>query len=268
MALIDLYRRYMYGQSPSGTSDVMMNEGTRGLLGTGGQMGGGLLNTFEQPDTQGLYDIATNPLVGIGASLFQRGQMGQTPGMAAGGSILEGLKFSETASKLEDAQKKRKLIEQYADQIPEKDKNAFLIDPAGYLKRKQTQTTTAAQKNFAAYKKIMETGTEEEKKLAKDIFVKGGRELKSEQEFLLGVANTLSKDVTLNADDIQKKLPEYSKIYNKIVGDVDSNVIQEDQLSPPKKFKGSVEQWNQLKKSNPDFPDKQLVDYFNKKYGG
>ena len=142
MALIDLYRRYMYGQAPQDmgfAGGERRTEGTRGLLGTGGQMGGGLLNTFEQPDTQGLYDIASNPFVGIGASLFQRGQMGQTPGMAAGGSIMQGLKFSETAARLGQAQKKRRLIKEYADQVPAEDKEIFEINPEIYIQTKLKQ---------------------------------------------------------------------------------------------------------------------------------
>ena len=117
MALIDLYRRYMYGQAPSGTSDGMTTEGTKGLIGFSGEMGGGLLNTFEQPDTQGLYTMASNPFVGIGASLFSKGQRGQTAGMAIGDSVMEGMKFSETAARLGKAQKKRKLIAEYADTV-------------------------------------------------------------------------------------------------------------------------------------------------------
>ena len=31
-------------------------QGTKGLIGFGGEMGGGLLNTFEQPDTHSLFN--------------------------------------------------------------------------------------------------------------------------------------------------------------------------------------------------------------------
>lgn len=146
MALIDIYRRYMYGQAPQDmgfAGGQRRTEGTRGLLGTGGQMGGGLLNTFEQPDTQGLYDIASNPFVGIGASLFSAGQRGQTPGMAAGDSIMQGLKFSETAARLGQAQKKRKLIAEYADKVPAEDKEIFEINPEIYI---QTKLKTKLEK--------------------------------------------------------------------------------------------------------------------------
>ena len=157
MALIDLYRRYMYGQSPSGTSDVMTDQGTRGLIGQGGEMGGGLLNTFEQPDTQNLYDIASNPFVGIGASLFSRGQRGQTPGMAAGDSVMQGMKFSETASRLGKAQKKRKLIAEYADKVPAEDKEIFEIAPELYIQTKlktKLEKPTLSREVLAVYNKM------------------------------------------------------------------------------------------------------------------
>ena len=102
MALIDLYRRYMYGQAPSGTSDVMMTEGTRGLLGTGGQMGGGLLNTFEKPDTTNAFDALSNPFVTAGAFLYGAGERGQTPGSAIMPSALQGVNLAETFRKTQD----------------------------------------------------------------------------------------------------------------------------------------------------------------------
>ena len=102
MALIDLYRRYMFGQAPSGTSDVMMTEGTRGLLGTGGQMGGGLLNTFEKPDTTNAFDALSNPFVTAGAFLYGAGERGQTPGSAIMPSALQGVNLAETFRKTQD----------------------------------------------------------------------------------------------------------------------------------------------------------------------
>jgi len=35
----------------------------------------------------------------------------------------------------------------------------------------------------------------------------------------------------------------------------------------PENFKGTAEQWDALKKSNPNFDDKSLVDFFNTRYG-
>jgi len=157
MALIDIYRKYMYGQAPSGTSDGMTTEGTKGLIGFGGEMGGGLLNTFEQPDTQGLYNMASNPFVGIGASLFSKGQRGQTAGMAIGDSVMEGMKFSETAARLGKAQKKRKLIAEYADKVPAEDKEIFEIAPELYIQtklKKQLEKPTLSKEVLAVYNKM------------------------------------------------------------------------------------------------------------------
>ena len=160
MALIDIYRRYMYGQAPQDmgfAGGERRTEGTKGLIGFGGEMGGGLLNTFEQPDTQGLYDIASNPFVGIGASLFSAGQRGQTPGMAAGDSIMQGLKFSETAARLGQAQKKRRLIKEYADQVPAEDKEIFEIAPELYIQTKlktKLEKPTLSREVLAVYNKM------------------------------------------------------------------------------------------------------------------
>tara|TARA_R100001163_G_C5064196_1_gene201707 strand:- start:841 stop:1596 length:756 start_codon:yes stop_codon:yes gene_type:complete len=151
MALIDLYRRYMYGTPASVDTGSEVIEGTKGLIGFGGERGGGLLNTFEQPDTQGLYTMASNPFVGIGASLFTRGQRGQTPGMAIGDSVMQGMKFSETAARLGDAKKKRELIEKYKDQIPEEDKDLFLINPSGYIAAMLKKRSESGSLSKAAY---------------------------------------------------------------------------------------------------------------------
>ena len=154
MALIDLYRRYMYGTTGSVDTGSEATQGTKGLIGFGGEMGGGLLNTFEQPDTNNLYSMASNPFVGIGASLFSKGQRGQTAGMAIGDSVMQGMKFSETAARLGDAKKKRELIEKYKDQIPEEDKDLFLINPAGYIAsmlKKRTETASLSKAAYALY---------------------------------------------------------------------------------------------------------------------
>ena len=42
--------------------------------------------------------------------------------------------------------------------------------------------------------------------------------------------------------------------------DVDVNDV-------PENFKGTSEQWDALKKANPDFDDKSLIDFFNTRYG-
>ena len=157
MALIDLYRRYMYGMPGSVDTGDEATQGTKGLIGFGGEMGGGLLNTFEQPDTQSLFNTLSNPFVGIGAMTFSAGQRGQTPGMAVGDSVMQGLKFSETAAKLGTAQKKRKLIAEYADKVPAEDKELFQIAPELYIQTKlktQLDKPTLSREVLAVYNKM------------------------------------------------------------------------------------------------------------------
>lgn len=161
MALIDLYRRYMYGQAPQDmgfAGGQRLQQGTQGLFGTGGQAGkGGLLTTFEQPDTSGLFNVLSNPYVGIGASLFGAGQRGQTLGMAAGESALQGLQFSETAARLGESRKKRELIKEYADQVPQEDKELFELNPEGYIVTKLKQRIsepTLSKEILAVYNKM------------------------------------------------------------------------------------------------------------------
>ena len=136
MALIDYYRKYMYGQAPQDlgiSGGQRLQEGTTGLFGVGGQAGGGLLNNFQRPDSGAVFDILSNPYVGIGGSLFTAGQRGQSIGQGGMQSVLQGLQFSETASKLEGARRKRQLIKEYADQVPEADKKIFELDPSTYI---------------------------------------------------------------------------------------------------------------------------------------
>ena len=157
MALIDIYRKYMFGTPGSVDTGDEATKGTKGLIGFGGEMGGGLLNTFEQPDAQSLYNITSNPFVGIGASLFTRGQRGQTAGMAIGDSVMEGMKFSETAARLGTAQKKRKLIAEYADKVPPEDKEIFEIAPELYIQTKlktKLEKPTLSREVLAVYNKM------------------------------------------------------------------------------------------------------------------
>jgi len=140
MALIDYYRKYMYGmpeQTSVDTGDVPATRmSTTGLFGVGGQAGGGLLNNFQRPDSGAVFDILSNPYVGIGGSLFTAGQRGQSIGQGGMQSVLQGLQFSETASKLQGAKRKRDLIKEYADQVPEEDKKIFEINPEAYIEAK------------------------------------------------------------------------------------------------------------------------------------
>ena len=202
MALIDIYRKYMYGTPGSVDTGDEATQGTKGLIGFGGEMGGGLLNTFEQPDTNNLYSMASNPFVGIGASLFSKGQRGQTAGMAIGDSVMQGMKFSETAARLGDAKKKRELIEKYKDQIPEEDKDLFLINPAGYIAamlKKRTDTPSLSKEALALYQQGKAAGKDFDKwfaglnKAEKDLYNKQVKPSLSALEQLPDVVKQLNE---------------------------------------------------------------------------
>lgn len=160
MALIDYYRKYMYGQAPQDlgiSGGQRLQEGTTGLFGAGGQAGGGLLNNFQRPDGGAVFDILSNPYVGIGGSLFTAGQRGQSIGQGGMQSVLQGLQFSETASALQSAKRKRDLIKQYADQVPPEDKELFEINPEAYIQtklRSRISEPTLNKEILAVYNKM------------------------------------------------------------------------------------------------------------------
>ena len=88
-------------------------EPRQGLFGTGGNFGkGGLLTTFNQNPNAGnnMFEMLSNPAVGIGASIFTKGMKGEDIGTAAFPSIKEGISFSESISKINTARKKREFI--------------------------------------------------------------------------------------------------------------------------------------------------------------
>lgn len=155
MALIDLYRRYMYGQAPSGTSDVMMTEGTKGLFGTGGEPGtGGLLTTFERPDTSGLLDVFSNPYLTIGLSGLQKGMAGQDISQALLPSVTSGLSVSQSVEKIKAANKRKKFIQDYSKKVPDQYKELFMAYPEKYIDlmiKKETATPTISKEVLSLY---------------------------------------------------------------------------------------------------------------------
>ena len=103
--------KYLKGQAPVGDFDTV--ERSRGLFGVGGNYGqGGLLTTFNQNPNAGnnMFEMLSNPAVGIGASIATRGMKGEDIGTAAFPSIKEGITFSEGISKINTARKKREFI--------------------------------------------------------------------------------------------------------------------------------------------------------------
>ena len=171
MALLDLYKRYMYGKRPSMMLDgseqdyldgknlgiTNVTEGTKGLFGQGGQSGDGLLNTFTKPETDGLFNALSNPFYTIGGSAVLKGMQGQNISKAIMPSIKEGLSLSESSKKIQAAKKKQDFIKKYADQVPESDKQMFLAFPERYVDamlKTRLSTPTLSKEALAVVNKL------------------------------------------------------------------------------------------------------------------
>ena len=244
MALIDYYRKYMYGmpeRTSVDTGDVPATRmSTTGLFGVGGEAGGGLLNNFQRPDSGAVFDILSNPYVGIGGSLFTAGQRGQSIGQGGMQSVLQGLQFSETASKLEGARRKRDLIKQYAEQVPPEDKELFEINPEAYIETKLRSRIS-------------------EPSLSKEV---------------LAVYNKMKG---LSGEDFDKAFENLSNaeqsIYrNKIEGNVDliDRIIEQGMKASvkPKDFSGTPQQWIVLKNANKEMSDEEIIKRWNESQKG
>ena len=160
MALLELYRRYMYGNAPQDmgfSGGQRLTEGTQGLFGQGNQAGGGLLNTFNKPNTDGLFNALSNPYLTIGASAVNEGLKGQNISQSLMPSIKQGLSLSETSKKIQSANKKQELIKKYSKQIPKEDMDIFLISPENYIQAKlksRLSTPTLSKEALAVVDKL------------------------------------------------------------------------------------------------------------------
>ena len=243
MALIDYYRKYMYGQAPQDlgiSGGQRLQEGTTGLFGVGGQTGGGLLNNFQRPDSGAVFDVLSNPYVGIGGSLFTAGQRGQSIGQGGMQSVLQGLQFSETASKLQGAKRKRDLIKQYAEQVPPEDKELFEINPEAYIETKlksRMSEPTLSKEVLAVYNKM--------KGLSGEDFDNAFENLSN---------------------------AEQSIYRNKIEGNVDllNRIVEQGMKAgvKPKDFSGTASQWVILKNANKEMTDEEIIKEWNESQKG
>ena len=232
-------------------------ENFMGLLNTPMNQGGGLLGNIPQGAL-------------LGAALYGQGIQGKDP--------LAGL----FPAYMQTAQLQKLMTPDKKKPMAVKNKNTgdiLFVDPkevtkdSPYIPIPQNEDT-AAMRNFEALKYIEKNGTPLEKKVARMVYGKPGREPMSETEFLSKITTNLSKDISADPDEIQKILPKWSKLYNDIFN-IKPNKIngnQEDlttlSVEVPKEFKGTKDQWNKLKESNPKVNEKDLIIWFNKKYGG
>jgi hypothetical protein len=258
MSLLNALRERLLGQAQMDYTGAP----TQGLIGTGGRFGGGMLQKrMDQPG--GLLGGQIPELALLGSALYGQGIQGKDP--------LEGLFPAYTqAAQIKKAltPEKERLMTAYD---PKTGETVFAtrtqIEERGLTPVPESPETTAAQKNFAALKKIEETGTDLEKRVARMVYGKPGREPMSKTEFLSKVTTNLSKDALADPDAIQKILPKWEQVYDDIFN-VQTSSVDQNMSELPENFKGSLEQWNQLKSSNPNISDKDLIEYFNRKYGG
>lgn len=123
MAIYDDYiKKFIYGmpgQVESGTG--MTTQGTRGLIGRGGQYGGGTL--------QGLLG---SPAITQGIGLLSMGMRGIDPATA----LQRTNKVAIQQEALKDRRRQREFIDKYAGEVPEADRELFKAYPELYIKTK------------------------------------------------------------------------------------------------------------------------------------
>jgi hypothetical protein len=263
MSLLNNLKRYLYGtpgMTSIDTGDVAATgQGSQGLIGTGGESGGGLLQqNFNQMNNQKgglLSNIPEGAL--LGAALYGEGLKGKDP---LAGAFPAFIQSAQVKKLLTPKAKKPFAVTNKETGEPELiTLQEYNANPDKYI---PDESTTASMKNFKELEKIMETGTPQQKQIAKMVYGKGGREPMSKTEFLSKMAISLGKDVAADPDDINSKLKEFEEIYDNIFS------ISGAGGKIPEGFKGTLEQWNELKLSNENVSDKDLIKYFNKKYGG
>ena len=228
-----------------------------GLLNTPMNQGGGLLGNIPQGAL-------------LGAAMYGQGIQGKDP--------LAGL----FPAYMQTAQLQKLMTPNKKKPMAVKNKNTgdiLFVDPkevtkdSPYIPIPQNEAT-AAMRNFEALKNIEKNGTALEKKVGRMVYGKHGRDPMSKTEFLSKVTTNLSKDALADPEEIQKILPKWEKVYDDIfsIKQTKTNgteeVLTTISIEAPKEFKGTKDQWNKLKKSNPNTTEKDLIIWFNKKYGG
>jgi len=259
MSILDALRRQLLGQAAMMRPGQGMGGATQGILGQGGRFGGGLMQTrMDQPG--GLLGGQIPELALLGSALYGQGIQGKDP--------FEGLFPAYTqAAQLKSAltPQREKLMTAYD---PKTKKNVFAtrtqIEERGLEPSPESPELTADQRNFTAFKNIMETGTESEKDIAKQIFTSGGKNVRPKEDFLIRISEQLAKDVTKTPEEIQASLPQYAGIYDKIVGAVDSSSVSQFEMKAPQGFNGTDQEWKILKDANPNLPNKEIIDNWNK----
>jgi hypothetical protein len=263
MSLLDFFRKKLLGEAnvmqPSGFEPGV---NTQGLFGQGGDFGGGLFqNNFSQMN-QGEGGLLGNiPQAALlGSALYGQGIQGKDPFSA----LLPAVSQTAQIQKMLTPQRE-KLMTAYD---PKTKKNVFAtrtqIEEKGLEPSPKSPELTADQRNFSAFKNIMETGTESEKDIAKQIFTSGGKNVRPKEDFLIRISEQLAKDITKSPEEIQSSLPKYADIYDKIIGAVDSSSASQFEIKAPQGFNGTDQEWKILKDANPNLPNEEIIKNWNK----
>lgn len=247
MSILDNLRRMMLMQSGSTNREMgIMNR----------QNTGGLINNNQPQQFSGLFgNLANiNPNLLIGASIAGSGLRGIDPFS----SVLPAL--TETAQLQKYLTPEREKLMTAYD--PKTKKNVFAtrtrIEKEGLVPSPVSPELTADQKNFSAFKNIMETGTDFEKEIAPSIFTRGGKDVVSKEKFMLdGVADAL-KAMTINIDEVPEYQKQLESTYNTIINKISdsSSSVQilpvpesKDQLIDGQSYNvnGQSMKWNKKK---------------------
>lgn len=134
MAIYDDYvKKYIYGMPGQVDTGDAPTPGTRGLIGKGGQYGGGVL--------QGLLG---SPAITQGIGLLSMGMRGIDPATAL--QKTNQVRFQQEA--LKDRQRKREFIDKYASEVPEADRELFKAYPELYIKSRGLGGTPKIQNMY------------------------------------------------------------------------------------------------------------------------
>ena len=136
-----------------------------------------------------------SPEVLGGIGLLTQGLSGASPGVALP-SIMQGMKTASMFSAMEKEEEKKKLIEQYADKVPEDQQALFKAFPLEYLKKYEFAKDTAVKfqtfMNADGEKKTLNVSTKSGEAEANALLEKGW--------------NTISQSITgKSTDDLTKK---------------------------------------------------------------
>ncbi len=254
MALLDLYKRYMYGQSPAGTTDVMTTEGTRGLFGQGGQANDqGLLTAVTDPSESNIGQFYSNPFIMGGLRAIQAGGMGQSASTALPGAAIGALQDVSLAEKYKDLMSKKKAKKAIKESKLFTEKEKLMIDAGMKLPNSQA---TANMKNYNFFKNLPKT--KENLMIMNSVL---GKETKA--EYLGKIQASIAKNTYMPEDQRLKIMQESEANWDRINGLVDSEESNKQNTfassaNPPKWFSGTSENWEVFRQANPSFTDEKL----------